>query len=84
MRELRARAGGRAGRCVLSTALVVVHGPGEKRRAFSVPLPAEPSRSAVLSACAVALTVARVEAEPMTIAEDAAGWVVEYTIDDRG
>ncbi len=66
----------------MTTALVVIHGPGTVRRAFAVPLPAESSRDAVLATCALALTVAKVEAEPMTLSEDAAGWVVEYTIDE--
>lgn len=60
---------------------MVVHGPGEQRRAYAVDLPPDPQRGAILAACAVALRHAQVEAEPMTLSQDAAGWVVEYTVD---
>ena len=65
----------------MSTALVVVHGPGEQRRAYAVDLPADPQRPAILAASAARLEAERIEAEPMTLSQDAAGWVVEYTVD---
>ncbi len=64
----------------MSTALVVVYGPEEQRRAFAV-VNAGAERRDVLMACAARLEAERIEAEPMTISKDAAGWVVEYTVD---
>lgn len=64
----------------MSAALVVVHGPGEERRAFAV-VDAGTDRRDVLTACAARLRGERIEAEPMTCSEDASGWVVEYTVD---